>query len=194
MLPDATFPVHPPRALYVGDVRASRGLWRMVEAIEGAPGWQLDIVGPVGAADSALLGDYLLRGPAGDRIVVHGRQPPRVAWAHARSATCGFVLLDDTPAFRDAMPSKLYEYAACGLPVIVTDLPRQRAFVRAQGIGEVVRVGEGAGPAAAAVLRQWALDPARLDAHREAAAVWGAQASDWRAQYRSAAEAVRALR
>ena len=45
-------PDRPPlRAVYVGDVRTSRGLRDMVEAVAAAPPWQLDIVGPVAAAD-----------------------------------------------------------------------------------------------------------------------------------------------
>lgn len=195
MLPDtdAATPVGPARALYVGDVRASRGLWHMIEAIERAPEWHLDIVGPVGAEDVALLDEYARTGAAADRVVVHGRQPPRLAWAHAARATCGFVLLDDTPAFRAALPSKLYEYAACGLPVVVSDLPRQRAFVEAHGIGEVVPAGDAAGPSAAAVLRRWQEEPSRLRAHRDAAIRWGDEAVDWRAQYLRAAEAIRDL-
>lgn len=194
MLPEVNTPSTPPRALYVGDVRPSRGLWRMVEAIELAPGWHLDIVGPVGATDLALLDEYSRTGSAADRIVVHGRQPPRLAWAHARGATCGFVLLDDTLAFRDALPSKLYEYAACGLPVIVTDLPRQRAFVETHGIGQVVPAGETAGTSAAQVLRRWQEEPGLLGAHREAATRWGQEAVDWRTQYVRAAEAIRDLK
>lgn len=193
MLPEANDPQVPPRALYVGDVRASRGLWTMIGAIEQAPGWHLEIVGPVSPGERDRLADYALDGAAADRVVVHGRQPPRLAWSHARRATCGLVLLDDTPAFQAALPSKLYEYAACGLPVIVTDLPRQRAFVEAHGLGEVVPPGDGSAAATAAVLREWQGSPDRLRAHRDAAVRWGEGAVDWRAQYVRAAEAIRDL-
>ena len=194
MLPEENHPQVPPRALYVGDVRASRGLWSMIGAIEQAPGWHLDIVGPVSPGDRDRLADYVLNGAASDRVVVHGRQPPRLAWENARRATCGLVLLDDTPAFQAALPSKLYEYAACGLPVIVTDLPRQRAFVEAHGLGEVVPPGDASAAATAAVLRTWQENPDRLLAHRDAAVRWGEGAVDWRAQYLRAAEAIRDLR
>lgn len=194
MLPEGNDPEVPPRALYVGDVRASRGLWSMIAAIEAAPGWHLDIVGPVSPSERDRLDEYALSGAAADRVVVHGRQPPRLAWSHAQRATCGLVLLDDTPAFNAALPSKLYEYAACGLPVIVTDLPRQRAFVESHGLGEVVPPGKESAAAAAAVLRTWQASPDRLQAHRDAAARWGEDAVDWRAQYVRAAEAIRDLR
>lgn len=143
-----------PRAIYVGDVRASRGLFSMVEAIAAADSWTLDIVGPVAPDDQDQL-DTLLSHPAlRARIRLHGRRAPVDAFALARGAWCGLILLDDTPAFRDAMPSKLYEYLACGLPVVATDLPRMRALLESTAAGALVSVS-GAGGSAGEVLRQW---------------------------------------
>lgn len=182
-----------PRALYVGDVRASRGLWSMIEGIEGAPGWTLDVVGPVSRNDEARLTAYLAEGPARERVRVHGRRPPREAWRLAEGAACGLVLLEDTPAFRAALPSKLYEYVASGLPVIVTDLPRQRAFVEAQGVGVVVSPGPGCGEAVAAVLRRWSESPEELARLRARTHEFRATADEWSSAYAAAAAAVRAL-
>lgn len=164
-----------PRALYVGDVRASRGLWSMVDAIANAPGWQLDIVGPVAPSDQVrLVRELDVRG-LGSRVHLHGRLPPREAWQHARDAWCGLLLLEDTPAFREAVPSKLYEYLACGLAVIATDLPRQGRIAADSGAAEIVQAGAEAGVAAAAVLRSWSARPATIDVRR-------ANALDWRAR------------
>jgi hypothetical protein len=165
-----------PRAIYVGDVRGSRGLWSMLDAVERAPDWHLDIVGPVAGADADRLADRLAAAGLRDRVTLHGRMPPRRAWALAEGAWCGLALLEDTPAFRAAMPSKLYEYLGCGLAVVVTDLPRQAELVRASGGGDVVPPGPGAGAATAAVLNGWAERPATLAARREAAARWRSDA------------------
>ncbi len=178
------------RALYIGDVRASRGLWSMIEAIEGAPGWTLDIVGAVARDDAARLDAYQLDGPARDRVRVHGRRPPREAWSLAREASCGLTLLEDTAAFRAALPSKLYEYVACGLPVIVTDLPRQRGFVETWGAGAIVPPGKDAGPRAAEVLRYWAEHPEALDSIRGSSARFRGEATQWTGEYQAMAEAV----
>jgi glycosyltransferase involved in cell wall biosynthesis len=174
MLPEPSARAAEPRALYIGDVRASRGLWAMLDAVEQAPAWTLDVVGPVARADAERLDGELARRGLQDRVRLHGRQPPAQAWRWAEGAWCGLGLLDDTSAFRDAMPSKLYEYVGCGLAVVVTDLPRQREFVEGVGagsIGAVVPPGDGAGRAAAAVLRDWVETPASLDALRAAALV-----------------------
>ena len=172
MLPQPTAADPGPRALYVGDVRASRGLGTMLDALAAAPEWVLDVVGPVAPADRAGLEARLDRDGLRARVRLHGRRPPTDAWRLARGAWCGFGLLDDTPAFRDAVPSKLYEYLTCGLPVVVTDLPRQAAIVREAEVGVVVPAGPAAGAATAKVLARWARDPAEYAKVRAAAGRW----------------------
>lgn len=193
MLPGESQVQLPPRAVYIGDVRGSRGLWAMIESIEDAPGWSLDIVGPVSRDEEPRLTAYLAEGAARDRVRLHGRQPPREAWRLAAGAACGLVLLEDTPAFRAAMPSKLYEYVASGLPVIVTDLPRQREFVEAQQVGVVVPAGETCAASVSEVLRAWSADPEALARLRERTAAFRATADEWRTTYAAAAGAVAEL-
>jgi glycosyltransferase involved in cell wall biosynthesis len=77
-------------------------------------------------------------------------------------------MLQDTPAFRDAVPTKVYEYLACGLPVVATPLPRQAELVSEAAAGVVVADVT----AASAALTAYAADPALLAAHRTAAAAW----------------------
>lgn len=153
-----------PRAAYVGDVRTSRGLFTMLEAVAAAPGWVLDIVGPVVRADQPRL-DEMLAADADlrARVRLHGRQPPERSWRIAHGAWVGFALLADTPAFHDALPSKLYEYAAAGLVPVVTPLPRQAALAEQVGGFVVADAAE-----AAAVLRRLARDPSLRDRVREA--------------------------
>lgn len=170
MLPGPTAPEAEPRALYVGDLRRSRGLFAMLDAVEAA-GWQLDLVGEVSRADRALLEARLAASPQlSGQVRLHGRMPPREAWALARGAWAGLLLLEQTPAFQGAMPSKLYEYLACGLPVIATPLPRVAELVERTGAGAVVEDADGA----AEVLRAWTDKPelrAALASAAEAAAV-----------------------
>lgn len=156
-----------PRAVYVGDLRASRGLLAMVDAVAAAPGWELDLVGPVRAADEPALRERLDRPGVGDRVRLHGRRPPAEAWQVARGAWVGLCLLEPTPAFVAAMPSKVYEYLGCGLPVLATPLPRVAALVAQSGAGVTVDA-----EAAGAVLASWAADPRLLDGMAAAARDW----------------------
>jgi len=141
------------RALYVGDLRASRGLDDMLRAVAAAPDWHLDLVGSVSCAErervEALLGREL-----DGRVTWHGRLPPRQAWELAVGAKVGLALLHDTPAFRDAVPTKVYEYLACGLAVLATPLPRVVQLLRDSGGGRTVRNVDQA----AEVLRGWSGD------------------------------------
>jgi glycosyltransferase involved in cell wall biosynthesis len=133
-----------PRAVYVGDVRRSRGLFTMLDALAAAPGWTLDVVGPVAAADRSAIDARMAQSPElASRIRWHGRLAPHRTWEVARGSWVGLALLDDTPAFREAVPSKLYEYIQAGLVPLVSDLPRQREVATDAG-GIVVRDAEGA--------------------------------------------------
>jgi glycosyltransferase involved in cell wall biosynthesis len=155
-LPDASMlppggagtPDAQPRAIYVGDLRASRGLWTMLEAARLAPEWNFDLVGPVAPQDQPRLAAELAADPGlAARVTFAGRLTPERAWRYAQGAWAGLLLLADTAAFQCSMPSKVYEYLASGLPVITTPLARPAELVQRTGAGvvapdvaEVVRV------------------------------------------------------
>jgi glycosyltransferase involved in cell wall biosynthesis len=188
-LPPPSAPGPVPRALYIGDVRRSRGLPVMLAALEGAPEWELDVVGPVAGADRVWLDAWLAASPAATRVRFHGRMPPQQAWALARGAWVGLSLLDDTPAFRDAVPSKLYEYLAAGLAVATTPLPRAAAIVMQSAAGVVVPDAD----ALSATLRGWAEQPARLLPLRSSAVTWASTAFPGASGYEVLAQRLCAL-
>ncbi|MBZ2196444.1 glycosyltransferase family protein [Occultella gossypii] len=169
MLPEPAVPQAPPRALYIGDVRASRGLFTMLDAIAAAPGWRLELIGPMADSDRSRYEDRLASDPdLASRVQWHDRLPPQEAWTAAAGASVGLSLLDDTPAFRAAMPSKVFEYLATGLPVLTSALPRPAELVRSIGAGAVVT---GAAEAAE-VLGRWAGEPDDLARTRERVLAW----------------------
>jgi glycosyltransferase involved in cell wall biosynthesis len=168
-LPQPSDPDPAPRALYIGDVRESRGLFAMLRTIELAPDWQLDIVGPVAARDQARLSEWQASSEAASRLRLHGRMPPQQAWKLASGAWAGMSLLSSTPAFESAIPSKVYEYLACGLPVLSTPIRRAAELVEQAGAGAVVADPE----AAAATLNAWSSnDREGFELRRKAAAEW----------------------
>ncbi|GAA4895422.1 hypothetical protein GCM10025789_11110 [Tessaracoccus lubricantis] len=152
-----------PRAVYIGDNRTTRGLRDMVEAVaatvDDPMAWRLDLVGPVATSDRDWLDERLAR-PDARLVTWHDRQPPTEAWRIAAGADVGLCLLADTPAFRDAMPSKVYEYLAMGMPTVATPLPRVRELIEGTGAGVIV---DGV-PAVVEALRAYARDAA----HRQA--------------------------
>ncbi len=188
-LPEPSEPEPTPRAVYIGDVRRSRGLQAMVEAVAAAPPWQLDIVGPMSPDDTDWWEQWRASSPDIDRIRVHGRLAPNQAWKFAAGAWVGLVLLQDTPAFRKAVPTKLYEYLGSGLPVMVTPLPRMAEIVTAAHAGAVVQDPEQA----SAVLRAWYQRPEELHRYQQAARQWGEQNVAQRSPYDELADQVRKL-
>ena len=158
-----------PRALYVGDVRESRGLFDMLRALEFAPDWELDVVGPVAARDQERLRQWQQRSAAAARVRLHGRMPPEAAWRLARGAWAGLSLLHSTPAFESAIPSKIYEYLACGMPVLTSPIRRAAELVEKAGAGAVAISAEEAG----ATLQAWSgQSRAEFELLREAARTW----------------------
>lgn len=175
MLPPRSEPGPTPRAVYVGDVRRSRGLFTMLRAAELAPDWEFDIVGPVSPRDREELDRWRATSAAAPRVRLHGRLPPAAAWRVAEGAWVGLSLLHDTPAFDRAIPSKLYEYLACGLPVLTSPLPRSAELIARSGAGTVADGGEQA----ARLLTAWSSDRrAELAAYRAAAADWSDRSPD----------------
>jgi glycosyltransferase involved in cell wall biosynthesis len=169
MLPSPTARDATPRAVYVGDIRESRGLTWMLDTIAASPGWTLDLIGPVAPADEPVLRSRLASDPGlGARVRLIGRLPPEQAWRLAAGAWVGFCLLAATPAFRAARASKLYEYLAAGIVPVVSDLPRQRELVEQAGSGFVVADTA----AAVGVLADLARDATPLGEQAERGRTW----------------------
>ncbi|MCX9190267.1 glycosyl transferase [Carbonactinospora thermoautotrophica] len=188
-LPKPTEPDPIPRAIYVGDVRRSRGLQAMIQAVEAAEPWELDVVGPVHPDDQAWLAQWRASSPAARRVRIHGRLAPAKAWSLAAGAWVGLALLEDTPAFRAAIPTKLYEYLGSGLAVLATPLPRMAEIVRSSGAGAVV-----AGPEeASGTLQRWSERPEDFLAARKAALRWAEQNLAGESPYDQLAREIRDL-
>ena len=136
-------PVHRRRAPLPRPARCS-------PLVEGAPGWALDVIGPVAGRRPGLAGRWrrlACRRP-GSASTGGSRRCRPGSWPAAPGSGCS--MLDDTPAFRDAVPSKLYEYLAAGLAVATTPCraPRRSSRTSGGGRGRAGRrgaVGDAAG-------------------------------------------------
>lgn len=122
-------------------------------------GWRLALAGPIAPALLAELKDR----PGWQMTEYLGQVPPDAARDLLLDAAVGFVLLEDKPAHRDALPTKMFEYLAAGLPVIASDFPLWREIVRDGDCGIVVDP-TSPGAVAAAVSR-YATDPELVARH-----------------------------
>ncbi|MEX2025567.1 MAG: glycosyltransferase [Thermoleophilaceae bacterium] len=134
-------PADAPLALHLGAAARDRGCEVLLRALAQAPGVHALFLG----ADD---GDYVagLRSIASDEGVADrahfkGSVPIAQVIPCVRQATVGVSLLEPTcENHRLALPNKVFEYVAAGLPVIVSDLPELRRLVERHGIGRVVDV------------------------------------------------------
>lgn len=194
-LPNPQGPDESPRALYVGDVRGSRGLWSMLRAMELAPEWHLDVCGAIASQDISRVLAWKEQSAAAPRVHFRGTAKPADSWKYAAGAWVGLSLLENTPAFQRAWPTKIGEYLACGIPVITTDLPRPREVIVSTRAGATVDFDttELTAGQVAGILNSWAENPDKYGEVRNRAA---AQVDIWRsgARYDLVAQAIRQLR
>jgi glycosyltransferase involved in cell wall biosynthesis len=177
------------RAIYIGDLRSSRGLRTMIKVVELTPKWKFDFVGAIAPDDQGFVNDWLASNPAANRATFHGRQSPINSWKLAKGAWVGLSLLESTPAFVDAVPSKLYEYLAVGLAIISTPLPRCVTLIHESGSGVIASDPK----AISEQLIEWGDDPTALMAIRAKALAWAQDHFDAKAEYEAFAVAVEGL-
>jgi glycosyltransferase involved in cell wall biosynthesis len=133
-----------PLVLHQGAVADGRGGGNLVRAVAQMDSAHLLFLGADGAFADGLR-------ELGQGLGLDGRlhfHPP-VALAGLLSFTSqadvGVSLLEDTcENHRLALPNKLFEYLAAGLPVVVSDLPEMRRLVGERGVGWTTDPGDPA--------------------------------------------------
>jgi glycosyltransferase involved in cell wall biosynthesis len=150
--------------VYTGSVTEARGAMQMVDAMAeaGLDGWRLRLVGP---HRPAALTARLAARPGWTHVDNVGAVVPLEARQMMSTAKVGVVVLQPTSAYVDALPTKIFEYMAAGLPVIASDFPLWRSIVEDVGCG--LLVDPTSPPAIARALRDLVADPARAEAMGE---------------------------
>lgn len=177
-----------PRAIYIGDLRKSRGLHSMLRLAELAPDWEFDFVGGVASADQDFVNNWLQsnglsnswqQSKSDTRVRFHGKLAPTESWKIAAGAWVGLSLLESTPAFVQAVPSKLYEYMSVGLAAISSPLPRSVELIESSNSGVIVQ-----SPIEAAhYLKRWRENPIEIDQIRSQAISWANENLDSEREY-----------
>jgi glycosyltransferase involved in cell wall biosynthesis len=88
---------------------------------------------------AGLQKDIVSRGLTGD-VVMTGQLPVNEAWSYVRSAQIGLSAIPRGEVYDVSSPTKLVEYLALGIPVVVNDIPDQRVLVEATGAGICVEM------------------------------------------------------
>jgi len=125
---------------YVGAISKSRGLDTMVESLPFHRA-RLELAGY--SYPPALMRQVLDRTRNG-RIRYHGVTDRKGVREIFRNSSIGLVLLPDNHRHSMALPIKMFEYMAAGLPVIATNFPLWRDIIEANECGFCIEPGNPA--------------------------------------------------
>lgn len=124
--------------LYQGVLMEGRGLFKMIEVIEQSDEhYVLVLIG-----DGPLFAEVkqrIERSPARHRVFMLGRVPYAELLHLTASADVGLSLIENiSKSYELALPNKIFEYAMCGVPGVVSDLPAMKKIVDTHHIGLAV--------------------------------------------------------
>lgn len=124
-----------PLVLHQGAVAPGRGCEVLVDAAGLLDGVHLLFLGAEGPFAERLRALASSAGLA-ERTHFLDPVPPETLLSHTAQADVGVSLLEDScENHRLALPNKLFEYLAAGLPVVVADLPEASRLVDERGVG-----------------------------------------------------------
>jgi len=118
-------------ACYVGGITRVRGACELVDAMADVDA-ELYLAG---AISPPALRAELERSAGWPRVRYVGRVEQARVTELLAQAKVGLIPLHPIPNYRDALPVKLFEYLAAGLPVISTDVPRWREILETHNCG-----------------------------------------------------------
>src|SRR6202140_627554 len=128
----------PPAVAYIGSISERRGIREILQALALLPSdnpAQMMLAGPFSPAE---LRTELMRLQGWARVkYLRVLDRPSVANLLSRMRL-GLLALQPEPNFCNAMPIKLFEYMAAGIPVIASDFPLWRQIIGEAGCGLLV--------------------------------------------------------
>lgn len=121
---------------YVGGIATIRGIKEMTRAMELC---QFDVrLNLVGGFAEAGLEEEVTSYPGWRRVAPWGVQDRAGVRQALRQSMAGLVTLHPAINYLDALPIKMFEYMAAGIPVIVSDFPLWARIVNDAGCGMCV--------------------------------------------------------
>lgn len=124
--------------LYQGDINFSRGIDKMIEAMQYIDNAKLWIIGkgPKKEKFEKLTQKLNLS----DKVKFIGSVPPSQLKLITPKVDLGLSLEEDFGiSYRYALPNKIFDYTHAGIPILATNLPEIKNTVEQFGIGKVIK-------------------------------------------------------
>lgn len=136
-----------PLVLYLGGMERNRGTAVMIAAFalihQRVPEARLLLVGHFMPPElEAEVRQNALERGLENAITITGRVPFEQIGFYLRQAAAGWIPWQAFPKNEQNIPTKLFEYMAYGLPVVASDLPSTRPFVRHGETGFLVEASD----------------------------------------------------
>ncbi len=154
--------------LYQGAVNKGRGVDWAIDALEWLEDCRLVVAGEGDLLEE--MKEYAKAKPWAKRVEFLGRVMPEELERLTPKAEVGLVMLEDMGmSYHFALPNRIGDFVAAGVPMVVSDLPEMVAVVRKYGVGEVIEETGGKKLAEAVrrvMAREWReedFDEARKD-------------------------------
>ena len=127
----------PPVVAYVGGVTAVRGIHTVVRSMSLVQDDRIRLR-IAGIPQPAAYADVLQATPGSDRVDMLGWAGRSEVVTLLGDAIAGLVVMPPAPQHAAGLPTKMFEYMAAGLPVIVSDFPTWRRIIDECGAGLAV--------------------------------------------------------
>lgn len=124
--------------IYQGVINFSRGIDKMIEAMQFVENAQLWILGfgPKKVEFEALASRLNLN----DKVKFIGQVPPSQLKLITPKAHLGLSLEEDYGiSYRFALPNKIFDYTHAGIPILGTNLPEIKQTIENYGIGKTIQ-------------------------------------------------------
>jgi glycosyltransferase involved in cell wall biosynthesis len=127
--------------LYQGGITEDRGLFQMIKAMEILKAENaaiiLLLVGPVEECLLQMAKSEISRRGLESHVDMVGSVPHREVANYMLISRIGLVPLMPTVKYMISIPIKQFEYMACGVPVLGSNLPLIASYVKAAGCGRI---------------------------------------------------------
>ena len=125
--------------IYVGKLTINRGLEQVVEALAYCADIHVALLGPRHAPTEQAVASLADKLGVRARLHILESVPPESVVSFISSADFGVIPTQDAClSYRFSLPNKLFEMTFARLPVCISDLPEQRAFVERVGNGVIM--------------------------------------------------------